>query len=129
MRALIFSALVGLAFLWACGSTNRWDTPSRHYDRDKIDTAEIRQTNADTALDLIEMLRPHWLRGRGAKSIKFGEVSYPYVYVNGNRIGSIDALATLPADNITSMKFLDAGDATILLGMNHPSGAIVIQIF
>lgn len=128
MRLMYGLMLAGAALMIACGPSLQLETP-RHYDRDHIVQEEIQNTHASTALELTENLRPHWLRGRGAKSIRFAEVSYPYVYVNGNRLGGIHTLATLPADNITDMRFLSAGEATILFGMNHPSGAIVIEIF
>lgn len=117
-----------LCVLMACAApTHHLQSPP--FDRNHIFPEEIHRLQAANALELIKSLRPNWLHGRGAKSILFEEASYPVVYVNGNRLGDVSTLATLPADNITEMQYLNAGDATIRFGLNHPGGAILITIF
>lgn len=119
---LIFSTA-----LIACSSTtSSKKAPGR--DRNMISEEEIAGIDAMDAYDLIRMLRPYWLRGRGAKSFLNVQASYPMVYLNKARLGSIDSLREISASNITTIKFLSAGEATTLYGLNHASGAIMITI-
>jgi hypothetical protein len=129
MRLFTLITLLSATTLAACSTSK--DTYGRKppYSRDFISQEEIHRSSATNAYDLIRTLRPHWLRGRGTKSIKYEQASYPVVYVNGARHGGIGSLSTISVENITRIRFLNAGDASNQLGMNHPSGAIMISLF
>ncbi|MDQ7052280.1 MAG: hypothetical protein Q9P14_05110 [candidate division KSB1 bacterium] len=123
------SLIFVLLALCACAAPRNGEQATGGRDRNLISLAEIQSSHASNAYDLIRELRPHWLRGRGQKSIKFASVAYPVVYVNGNRHGSVQSLYNLTTDNITEIQFLDPGDATVRFGANHPSGAILVTMF
>lgn len=93
-----------------------------------ITAEEITTTSSTNAYDLIRSLRPLWLRGRGQKSIYNTTASYPVVYVNGVRYGTPETLSGISTANITLVKFLNTNEATILYGLDHASGAIMITI-
>lgn len=120
---------LALLLLAGCATTQKRDDIGPRYTPDLLTEDEIAASGAANAYDLIRNLRPHWLQGRGRKSIMFDSASVPVVYVNGNRYGDVNSLASISKDNITLIEFLNAGDATTLLGVNHPSGAIMITIY
>lgn len=106
--------------------------PYGHYvpaSRNYIFADEIRRSVATNAYDLIESLRPHWLRGRGPKSVRVRMASNPIVYVDGLRHGYVSALISLPVHNIVEIQYMSSGDATIRFGIDHPGGAILISMF
>jgi len=116
----------------ACAAPKPGDeeyTASPKYEENLISEIEIATSDATNAYDLIRKLRPHWLRSRGRRSIKYPQASYPVVYVNQNRYGDINSLSALGKQNITEIRYLDAGDATTFLGTNHAGGAIMVTIF
>lgn len=128
MRLLTVTTILCALGLLACSTTKETYVKNSHYSHNHIYSEEIQMSTATNAYDLIRYLRPHWLRGRGRKSIKFEQVSYPLVYVNGNRHGSVNSLSTISVEQIKEIQFFNSGEATIKFGLNHPSGAILITI-
>jgi hypothetical protein len=59
----------------------------------------------------------------------YAETAFPVVYVNGTRHGTIESLYTITVHNITEIRFLTSSEASNRLGLNHPSGAIMITMF
>ncbi len=114
--------------LLACSTTKETSVRKARYSRDRISSEEIQNIYASNAYDLIGKLRPHWLRGRGTKSMRFQDVSYPVVYVDESRHGSINSLSNISVDHIKEVRFLNSSDATFKFGLNHPGGAIIISI-
>lgn len=127
MRKNIFLLLIVVGF-YSCASTSNSNIIARR-DRNYIYEEEIVTDTSTNAYDLISKLRPQWLRGRGQKSRYNTAASYPMVYVNGSRLGAIDQLTTIPAENITMVQYLNMSDATIRFGMNHAGGAILVTVF
>ncbi len=128
MRLLTAITTVCALGLLACSSSREL---SRDYSvaRNYIFVDEIQSSAATNAFDLIESLRPHWLEGRGRKSVRSRTASFPVVYVDGQRFGDILSLATFPAGNIVQIQRMNAGDATIRFGVGHSGGAILITMF
>ncbi|MFQ5769479.1 MAG: hypothetical protein ACE5HX_03015 [bacterium] len=126
MRLLTVITIVGVMGMLACSTTKATHANKKHYSRDHIYSADIQNNSASNAYDLIKNLRPQWLRARGTKSIKYEQASFPLVYVNESRLGSVNALTTISTEQITEIEFLNSGDATIRFGLNHASGAILI---
>ena len=122
------SAALLVASMLACWSVNEGHMPKTHYSRNLIIRPEIAASSAFNAYELINDLRPHWLRGRGARSLRASEAVYPVVYVNRIRRGDIRSLRNISVMDIKEIRFLNAGDATIAYGTGHPSGAIEITI-
>lgn len=129
MPFLPLTAAICAIGLLACSTTKESYIETARYSRDYIFIDEIQNSSATNAFDLIETLRPHWLEGRGPKSVRNRMTSYPVVYVDGVRHGNINSLTTIPVYNIVEIQHMSAGDATIRFGMGHPGGAILIAMF
>lgn len=81
---------------------------------------------ASTAIDLyqaVQMLRPDWLRGRGATSLS-GGVPEVLVYLDGQRMGGRGVLAQFPVTSVKELRFHSATDATQRWGTGHGGGVI-----
>lgn len=125
-----FMLCVTALSLAACASTptNRVTESSP----DLITSVEINATPVATAYDLVNRLRPAWLRAGRTGSIGGGTIrsQVTLVYLDGTRLGGIESLRTLSASGIRSMKYLDATRAATVLrdpGPEAISGAIVIS--
>ena len=118
MRATRLTILVFLATaaILGCASSS---TPSRgvaQSSRDRITSMEIQATSGASAFDLVTKLRPHWLRQTGTASIGSGvRHQVTLVYLDGNRIGGLDALRSITSGGITAMEWIPATRAAIVL--------------
>jgi hypothetical protein len=123
-------AIVIFALLPACASTGT--VHAKESSADYVTTIEISKTPATTAYDLVSRLRPNWLRQGSVGSVGGGRISgqVTLVYLDGNRVGGIDALRNISANGIATMEWLDAARAeTILRGIGTEpiAGVIVLK--
>ncbi len=85
---------------------------------------EIAEAGPSNAHDIIQALRPTWLRKRGQTSfLQEGEIG---VYQDGTGIGGIDVLRGIHSDNIESIRFLDERQASYRFGPGHEHGVILV---
>lgn len=114
----------------ACASSGSSSGGARR-SSDKITYAEISTASALNAYELINRLRPAWLRAPATGSIGGGVRSQVIaVYLDGHRLGDLESLRTLSADGIRSMQWLDAARAATVLnevGSDAIAGAIIIK--
>jgi len=81
------------------------------------------------AYDVLERLRPEWLRSRrGIASISNPVRTTPVVYVNGVRFGEIDALRRIHSNVLGEIRYLSPTEAGTMLGLGHPGGALLVQL-
>jgi hypothetical protein len=80
---------------------------------------QIAEAAVSDALEAVERLRPDWLRSRGAG----GSIQ---AYRDGFRLGSVEALRSIGAEQIRSIRFINARDATTRWGTDHGAGAIEV---
>jgi len=85
-------------------------------------------SSARNAHELVQNLRPQWLRGRGAQSILNPRPVPPVVYIEGIREPSLDALRHLDVTSILLIDYLGAADATTRYGTGHTGGAILVSL-
>lgn len=115
--------------LAACASSGATSNAQR--SSDQVNRAEIAATPVSNAYELIERLRPNWLRSPGMASIGGGAHSQiVVVYLDGQRLGDLESLRTLSASEIQSMQWLDAARAETVLhevGSDPIRGAILIK--
>ena len=128
MRTAIVCALA-LA-LAACGgggggsSQATTTTPPRTVrgPADLITEAEISASAVyQNALEVVQSLRPTMLRprsGAGAQPVM--------LYVDNVRMSDMSALATVPANRVREIRFINARDATTRWGTGHDSGVISV---
>ena len=119
--AIVTAALISTA---ACASNTPRSAPS---NRNLITADEIAKSNASTAYDAIERLRPAFLRTRGAQSLQNPTPVAPLVYLDGMRYGGVAALAQIPAMGIISIQYLSALDASQRFGLGNEGGAILVS--
>jgi hypothetical protein len=97
-----------------------------------VSSEEIDATSTTNAYDLVNRLRPHWLRQTATGSIAGGRVTsqVTLVYLDGNRLGGVESLRTLTSSGIRSMEWLPATRAAIVLrdvGSEAIAGVISIS--
>jgi hypothetical protein len=93
-----------------------------------ITVEEVRASAARNGYDLVQSLRPQWLRGRGATSLRSTEPTLPVVYVEGIREGATDSLRRIGTDVIARVEYLGASDATNRYGTGHTGGVILVSL-
>ena len=102
----------------ACASAGTPASNVRESSPDRITAVEIEATSgATTAYDLVRRLRPRWLQAGATASIGGGRVTSQVllVYLDGNRLGTVDAMRTLNSSGIKSMQYYDAVRAATVL--------------
>lgn len=107
----------------ACATTGgqRTGGNSNRITAEEIDKVEQRY---DTAYQIVQNLRPLWLRKRGRSSVSNpGEIA---VYVDGARYGTPRSLRDISAIEVESMRFLSPSEATNRFGTGHSHGAILV---
>jgi hypothetical protein len=108
---------------------------------DRITQQELAGAAASNAYELVERLRPRWLRAGSAAGLtdvgsggmmQGGQTTMrtTLVYLDNVKLGSIETLRTVPASGITSLRYLNAERAASTLpdvGRDPIQGAIVIS--
>lgn len=116
----------------AGGCATTADSTGPRPDRELItlDDLSSRSQSFSNAYQIVENLRPHWLRKRHVRvpvneqqDEMAGEI---VVYLDGTRVGSVDALRSIAADAVLEIRHLDAAAAT-RLGTGHQHGAILVR--
>ena len=117
---LLFLTAFGLATgLAACASAGGSSDGGPRRDPNLINAEELVDYPTINALDAIRRLRPRWLQGRGNLR--------PQVVVDGARMTNLeDALQSIQAASVRTMRFMSASDATLRFGTNYVGGAIEV---
>ena len=118
---LLFALALPLG-LWSCASGSVG--PSR--DRNVISPEEIEAAKVRTALELVERLRPLWLRSRGGRSTPL--TTEIVVYQDNIMLGDIEMLRSVPIDLVSSVRSLDSAEAGGLAGLGSRHVERVIMI-
>ena len=136
MKQLMMAALA--VVLVGCATTG---SPSARGSANEIDRAEIETTSGvTTAQDLVQRLRPQWLRGRGSVTMNNTQQEAIVVYVDGVRSGQIHVTRTLEASRaagpnplegiaaarVERLVYYGASEATQRFGTGHTHGAIEV---
>lgn len=122
-------SLATVLVLTACASSGSAGGTPRHAS-DQVTRTEIAETTADNAYELVQRLRPNWLRPPSTGSISGLRSQLVVVYLDGNRLGDLQSLRTLSTSGIQSMQWLDAARAATVLnevGSDPIRGAILIR--
>jgi len=85
---------------------------------------DIRRSEATDAYEIVQRLRPNWLRRRGPTNVRSRESGEVTVYVDGMQYGNAAALRNIPAGNVVTISYLSAADATLRFGPRH-TGAVI----
>jgi len=114
--------LLVLLILAACATTGGTSPGSS----DVLTRAEIENSRASDAYELLQQLRPQFLRGRGSVSMRNPAVGQPVVYKNEVRHGDIQSLRSILIEEIAEIRFISASDATTRWGTGHAGGVIQV---
>jgi hypothetical protein len=96
-------------------------------DPDLIVMEELEQRTSYASLyDLIEVMRPRWLRSQGPDTF-MGQPGQVQVHFDGNWLGSVNALRSLSPQGVTSIRWLSPLDAAARYGLDHSHGAIEVS--
>ena len=123
LRTPLATALFALT-LAACVPPSQAARPSQ--DPHLITQADLTRTPAASAFDAIRVLRPTFLSFRGETSVLGTSSPYPTVYVDGLRYGDIDALRTIPASQVATIRLYRAWEAMTRFGGGNMGGVIAI---
>lgn len=121
-RHLPCLALV-LLLVSGCAST---EGSERSRTADVISRAEIEGLDVGSAFEVVERLRPRWLRTRGVTSLRDPTSGDAWVYVDGIRFGRIDSLHQLSRDSLIEVRRISARDAQTQFGTGHQGGVILV---
>ncbi len=114
-----------LAVAAACAPTAAQPTNAPRTSTNRISAEEVQQSTASNAYELVQTMRPSWLRTRGTQSIN--NEGTIMVYFDNIRMGGPEMLRSIPVSNIASLEFLDAASATQRWGTGHSHGAILVR--
>ncbi len=131
-RPVVLLALLGCA---ACasapapgsGSASAGATaPARSRGSSSLITREeVQASQGRNAYEVVEFLRPAWLRKRGG-AVGVENDGAVVVYMDDTRLGPTDALRQIEKTAIASIRFLDPVSAQARYGLNHSYGAIQV---
>lgn len=77
--------------------------------------------------DLIEVLRPRWLRAQGGPDTFYGSVGQVQVHMDGNWMGDVGVLRGLSVGGVTSIEWMPPLAAAARYGVDHSHGAIIVS--
>ena len=95
-------------------------------DVNVITRQELEAAVAQNAYDVIQNLRPSYLRTRGTQSLDPTVSTQAWVYLDGQRYGDIATLRSMTVDAIEEIRYLNPSLATTKYGVNHTAGAIEV---
>jgi hypothetical protein len=134
LLAAAMVAAIATSNVTACASSGAGNTSTspKPTSRDKVTKDEITGTPASTAYDLVYHLRPDWLRARGTASMVGGSEGSgaPLVYLDGVKMGGLDALKSISSREIQSMEWIPGAKAELVLsdvGSRAIVGAIALK--
>ncbi len=133
------AVLALLIMMWGCAGAGAAGD-ARSQSRTTITLEEIEGGRYANAYDMVQGLRPEWLRPRGALSI--GEAARGtgagaqlnvqpgqeqlLVYLEQARLGGPESLRQIDPRNLSSATFLDQSAATYRFGPGHLHGVILL---
>jgi hypothetical protein len=79
-----------------------------------IEQSEIRAAQLPNAYDLVERLRPEWLRTAGVRSDHTDGLSI-VVYLDNARYGGPESLRQIPAQAVTAIRLLRGSEVNAML--------------
>jgi hypothetical protein len=121
LRSLI---AVALAVVLASCSRNAAPTPPRG-PSNVLTREEIATAHVDNAYDVVQRLRPQFLRARPSG---MNSSAIPVVFVDGIRRGAPEMLRTLTSAIVEEIRFFSAAEATLRYGLDLEGGVIDVKL-
>lgn len=108
------------------GATRTVGAPGDRRSRDLLTEADIQEAGVGSTYDIVQRLRPAWLRTRSSGTTRSAP-QYAIVYLDGTRIGGLEALRRVNSTDVQTIRYLSGPDATTRYGTGHEGGAILID--
>jgi hypothetical protein len=126
------SVLLSLTLGTMLGSASRASgqaTGQPKYQRDRIvfDEIEAKASDAKNAYEVIERLRPQFLRARPSRTISNQNPVPIHVFIDGGYRGGLEVLREITANSVIEITYLNGTDATTRFGTGYESGAILVK--
>jgi hypothetical protein len=125
MRGRPFFVLT-LAAALACASSGTAGTTVRR-EPNLITEQEIAASNESNLFDVVNRLRPMFLKTRGRSTINAGGSEYASVFLDGQYYGELGSLRNIVASQIHEIRYLNGPDAVSKYGMRYGSGAVDVR--
>jgi hypothetical protein len=121
-----FAVVAPLVLLPACAGSG--SGPSRpQSDRNVITLAEIEETEARDAYEVVQQLRPRWMvRNRGQRTMFEDGADFAKVVVDEFPPREFDVLREIPRETIFEIRFLEPREATFLYGSGYNEGVVKV---
>ncbi|MCI0437071.1 MAG: hypothetical protein L0271_26035 [Gemmatimonadetes bacterium] len=103
----------------ACASGGGGPATGSRTNTNTITTEELDAASVNTVYDVIQQLRPQFLRTRPGSGSAV-------VYVDGARRGGTEELRRMDKSSVAEIRYVDGQEATMLYGTGHGGGAILV---
>jgi hypothetical protein len=127
IRGLFAALAIAATTACAAGGAGAGASPA---NRSIITDAEIPTTGTESAYELIQRLRPEYLRSKptqtyvGATS---NQAPPPSVFLNGQRIGELADLRQIAAPSLSMIRYYNIEEGKRKFGMQYGGGVIEIK--
>ena len=98
----------------------------RSRNNNVLTASEIATSQATTAYEAIQSLRPNFLRSRGTHTFDPNAVQAPHVFLDGQKYGELDILKSISVQTIREIRYFNAADATTKYGTGYTHGVIEV---
>jgi outer membrane cobalamin receptor len=127
---LIVVGLFAAAGCASSGSTQASDlsdapAATRSRNSNVITREEIAATNMGNMSDVIQQLRPQYLRTRGRTSINLAGDQVA-VYMDDVHMGSVSVLSQIGANGVKRVEYVRGPDTGFKFGLDHQAGVVHI---
>lgn len=122
-----FALLLVAGPLLACATGGPPPAAATGRDPEVITLEEIEATEAGTALQLVQQLRPRWMmRNRGDRTVTLNEADNTKVSVDGMAPREFAYLEEIPRAAVLEIRRLSPREATMLYGTGFNAGLIKV---
>jgi hypothetical protein len=111
-----------LPILLACASSG-----ATGQDANVITAPELARGGAGSTYDAIRHIRPEMLRSRDPGSLLLFKARSPVVAVDNRVLGGVDALRTIPADQVARLEYVSEWKAANRYGRTFRDGIVLVQ--
>lgn len=127
MRTSLIARMQLLLLAAACAASPSGGAVSTSSNRALVTEAEIPTTGTETAYELVQRIRPEFLRVRpaqGSAGANGNVAPAAILVVNGQRVGGVEDLKTIPASALSTIRYYTIEEAKRRFGMQYGGGAI-----
>ncbi|HEY7236385.1 MAG TPA: hypothetical protein VH539_19650 [Gemmatimonadaceae bacterium] len=125
MRVLTTLRLAVAIVATSAGCAGARTSSAPGVDRNLLVPDQFADKGYTNPYDVIAALRANWLESRGPNS--FQSPTKVQVYLDGVRVGGVEALRTIDLRPVTYIRFFDGVAATARWGLDHGAGAIYVS--